>query len=798
MSLKSIIEDNGAKVKKLKKIVKKIDTYADTFKKMSDEELRHQTTVLKSRYNDGESLDSLLPEAFATIREADKRVLGLFPYEVQLMGGIVLHQGNLAEMRTGEGKTLTETMPVYLNALTGLGVHVITVNEYLSQRDAEEMGPVFKWMGLSVGINGSKLSPEEKQKAYDCDITYSTNEELAFDYLRDNQEFSLQNEVQRGLNYAIVDEVDSILIDEARTPLIISGEDKSVKGLFVRAAKFAKILKPEDYKEDVESKTVSLNSSGVKKANKFFGLTRPTTILDKNDFTIAHYINEAIKAEYTMQKDKDYVVQDGQVVIVDNNTGRTKPDSRYSDGLHQALEAKEGVEIKEANKTQASITYQNYFRMYKKLSGMTGTAKTDAKEFYETYHMKTITIPTHRPVQRIDLPDVIFATKKAKFDASVDLIKEVHAEGEPILVGTGSVEDSEYLSELLDLENLPHSVLNAKNNAKEADIVAQAGQLGAITIATNMAGRGTDIKLGPGVAERGGLYVLGTEKFESRRIDDQLRGRSGRQGDPGVSVFYLSLQDELIERYGSSNVKKARDRIISQGYDGSPLKTYKVLQGYLENSILRSQKRIEGNNFEERKSTLKYDDVLRTERERIYSERQKVLRLDQLDKCNSYLFGIFGRTINRKVDEFIHIGKKGIEDYDLNGLYDFLKIDFGLYSLEDREVLKEYLNNNDRMGIKNWLMDYVQKVYQSKVNGLVNSENLLSAEKIAILQAVDVNWRNNIDLMEQLRMSITLRGYGQYNSLIEYQKEASQMYKNMISHIEEDVTRNFITLRINK
>lgn len=556
--LKKWVESDKRELKRLGKIADQVEAYANDMEALSDEELKAKTPEFKQRYQNGETLDDLLPEAFAVAREGAKRVLGLYPYRVQIIGGTVLHEGNIAEMRTGEGKTLTATMPVYLNALSGEGVHVVTVNEYLSSRDATEMGELYNWLGLTVGLNVADKTPEEKREAYACDITYSTNSELGFDYLRDNMVVYREDMVQRPLNFVIVDEVDSILIDEARTPLIISGQATAATQLYTRADRFAKTLKKdEDFKVDLESKTVSLTEEGIQKGEKYFGLTN---LFDPDNTALNHHLDNALRANYIMLRDKDYVVQNDEVMIVDQFTGRIMDGRRYSDGLHQAIEAKEHVKIEEETKTMANITYQNFFRMYKKLSGMTGTAKTEKEEFREIYNMEVVTIPTNRPILREDRPDLLYSTLESKFKAVVEDIKERHATGQPVLVGTVAVETSELLSQMLEQAGIPHAVLNAKNHAKEAEIVVNAGQRGAVTIATNMAGRGTDIKLGPGVREIGGLAVIGTERHESRRIDNQLRGRSGRQGDPGVTQFYLSLEDDLMLRLvlNGSNISMKR------------------------------------------------------------------------------------------------------------------------------------------------------------------------------------------------------------------------------------------------
>lgn len=777
MSLKTLIDNNKKKVKKVAKLADRVMDLADYYAQMSDQELQQQTYIFQDRLANGETLDDIMIEAFAVAREADKRVLGMFPYKVQIMGGIVIHQGNLAEMRTGEGKTLTETMPVYLDALSGEGVHVITVNEYLSKRDAEEMGQVFEWLGLTVGVNGEKLSPHEKKQAYNADITYSTNDQLAFDYLRDNMVLYKSDEVQRGLNFAIIDEVDSILIDECRTPLIISGEAESYKNLYKNCDKYAKTLNKDDYNYDKESKTISLTESGVEKANKFFGIHN---LYDPTNFTLAHYVEEAIKAVFTMHRDKDYVVQNGEVEIVDTFTGRVMEGRRFSDGLHQALEAKEGVEIKDANRTEASITYQNFFRMYKKIAGMSGTASTETKEFRETYHMDVVTIPTNNPVQRIDEPDLVFATKRAKFLASAKMIKKVHSTGQPILVGTGSVDDSEILSHYLDEYHLPHFVLNAKNDSKEAQIVKKAGQIGAITIATNMAGRGTDIKLPKRAKELGGLFVLGTEKFESERIDNQLRGRAGRQGDPGVTQFFLSLDDEIIQRFGWSNkAKKLQKSWIKED-------EYEAMQSkYLNHLIRDSQKRVEGDSYDERKNTLRYDDVLRQQREKIYAERQRTIDYDR--PLDDVILAMFARTINRNVDKYYNKQEKNME-----GIYQFMGDVLGISGYDERLAVKEM----SRKDLKEYLFKQAENELQRKTEALVHQEQLQEFEKVIILRAVDTGWKNQIDNLEQLRSSITLRGYGQYNPVVEYQKTASVMYDDMLADVEKSITRMFMRAEV--
>lgn len=721
----------------------------------------------------------MLPEAFAVSREGAKRVLGLYPFHVQIMGGIVLHEGNIAEMRTGEGKTLTATMPVYLNAISGKGVHVITVNEYLSKRDATEMGQLYNWLGCSVGINNSEMSPDQKREAYKADIMYSTNSEIGFDYLRDNMAVYKEDQVQRGLNYALVDEVDSILIDEARTPLIISGPGTGTSKLYKQTDRFVKQLKKDvDYKIDLESKTVSLTDEGIKKAEKYFNLKN---LYDPENTALTHHLDQALRANYIMLLDKDYVVQDGEVLIVDSFTGRVMEGRRFSDGLHQAIEAKEGVEIQEENKTMANITYQNLFRMYNKLAGMTGTAKTEQEEFREIYNMETITIPTNRPVQRKDEPDLLYPTLQSKFAAVVDRIKKLHAKGQPILVGTVAVETSEYLSQLLDKENIPHVVLNAKNHAKEAEIVKNAGQKGAVTIATNMAGRGTDIKLGPGVREIGGLAVIGTERHESRRIDNQLRGRSGRQGDPGLSQFYLSLEDDLMKRFGGDRIKAFLERMKVNDEDAV------IKSRFLTHQVESAQKRVEGNNYDSRKNVLQYDDVMREQREIIYKERQQIITEDKSLKW--VLMPMFRRTIQREVDQHTLGDKK---DWDLQGIVDFAE---EVLIKPDTITVKD-LEGKSPQEMVDYLMTFAQGVYREKQKQLYDPAQMLEFEKVVILRVVDSHWTDHIDIMDQFRQSVGLRGYGQLNPLVEYQTAGYHMFEQMIADIEYETTRLFMKSEI--
>ncbi len=777
--LKKWIESDRRELRRINKIANKVESYAKQMSELTDEQLQAKTDEFRERYKKGESLDHMLPEAFAVSREGAKRVLGLYPFHVQIMGGIVLHEGNIAEMRTGEGKTLTATMPVYLNAISGKGVHVITVNEYLSKRDATEMGQLYNWLGCSVGINNSEMSPDQKREAYKADIMYSTNSEIGFDYLRDNMAVYKEDQVQRGLNYALVDEVDSILIDEARTPLIISGPGTGTSKLYKQTDRFVKQLKKDvDYKIDLESKTVSLTDEGIKKAEKYFNLKN---LYDPENTALTHHLDQALRANYIMLLDKDYVVQDGEVLIVDSFTGRVMEGRRFSDGLHQAIEAKEGVEIQEENKTMANITYQNLFRMYNKLAGMTGTAKTEQEEFREIYNMETITIPTNRPVQRKDEPDLLYPTLQSKFAAVVDRIKKLHAKGQPILVGTVAVETSEYLSQLLDKENIPHVVLNAKNHAKEAEIVKNAGQKGVVTIATNMAGRGTDIKLGPGVREIGGLAVIGTERHESRRIDNQLRGRSGRQGDPGLSQFYLSLEDDLMKRFGGDRIKAFLERMKVNDEDAV------IKSRFLTHQVESAQKRVEGNNYDSRKNVLQYDDVMREQREIIYKERQQIITEDKSLKW--VLMPMFRRTIQREVDQHTLGDKK---DWDLQGIVDFAE---EVLIKPDTITVKD-LEGKSPQEMVDYLMTFAQGVYKEKQKQLYDPAQMLEFEKVVILRVVDSHWTDHIDIMDQFRQSVGLRGYGQLNPLVEYQTAGYHMFEQMIADIEYETTRLFMKSEI--
>ena len=777
--LKTIIENDKGEIRRLEKMADKVFKYEDQMAALTDDQLKAKTVEFKERYQNGESLDSLLYEAFAVVREGAKRVLGLFPYKVQVMGGIVLHHGDVPEMRTGEGKTLTATMPVYLNALSGKGVHVVTVNEYLSERDATEMGELYSWLGLSVGINLAAKSPMEKKEAYECDITYSTNSEIGFDYLRDNMVVRAENMVQRPLNYALVDEVDSILIDEARTPLIVSGANAvETSQLYHMADHYVKSLDKDDYIIDVQSKTIGLSDSGIDKAESYFKLEN---LYDIENVALTHFIDNALRANYIMLLDIDYVVSEEQeILIVDQFTGRTMEGRRYSDGLHQAIEAKEGVPIQDETKTSASITYQNLFRMYKKLSGMTGTGKTEEEEFREIYNIRVIPIPTNRPVQRIDHPDLLFASIEAKFKAVVEDVKARYQKGQPVLVGTVAVETSDYISKKLVAAGVPHEVLNAKNHYKEAQIIMNAGQRGAVTIATNMAGRGTDIKLGEGVRELGGLCVIGTERHESRRIDNQLRGRSGRQGDPGESQFYLSLEDDLMKRFGSERLKGIFERLN--------MSEEAIESRMLTRQVEAAQKRVEGNNYDTRKQVLQYDDVMREQREIIYAQRYDVITADR--DLAPEIQSMIKRTIGRVVDG--HARAK--QDEKLEAILNFAK-----YNLlpEDSITLEDLSGLSDK-AIKEELFQRALKVYDSQVSKLRDEEAVKEFQKVLILRVVDNKWTDHIDALDQLRNAVGLRGYAQNNPVVEYQAEGFRMFNDMIGSIEFDVTRLMMKAQIHE
>ena len=777
--LKTIIENDKGELRRLEKMADKVLKYEDQMAALTDDQLKAKTDEFKERYNKGESLDSLLYEAFAVVREAAKRVLGLFPYKVQVMGGIVLHHGDVPEMRTGEGKTLTATMPVYLNALAGEGVHVVTVNEYLTERDATEMGELYSWLGLSVGINLAAKSPMEKKEAYLCDITYSTNSEIGFDYLRDNMVVRAENMVQRPLNYALVDEVDSILIDEARTPLIVSGANAvETSQLYHMADHFVKSLDKDDYIIDIQSKTIGLSDSGIDKAEDYFKLEN---LYDIENVALTHFIDNALRANYIMILDIDYVVSEEQeILIVDQFTGRTMEGRRYSDGLHQAIEAKEGVPIQDETKTSASITYQNLFRMYKKLAGMTGTGKTEEEEFREIYNIRVIPIPTNRPIQRIDHSDLLYASLDAKFKAVVEDVKARYQKGQPVLVGTVAVETSDFLSKKLVEAGVPHEVLNAKNHYREAQIIMNAGQRGAVTIATNMAGRGTDIKLGEGVRELGGLCVIGTERHESRRIDNQLRGRSGRQGDPGESQFYLSLEDDLMKRFGSERLKGIFERLN--------MSDEAIESRMLTRQVEAAQKRVEGNNYDTRKQVLQYDDVMREQREIIYAQRYDVITADR--DLAPEIHAMIRRTIGRIVDA--HARSK--EDEKLEAILNFAKYNL----LPEDSISRSDLAGLSDQAIKDELYQRALKVYDSQVAKLRDEDAVKEFQKVLILRVVDNKWTDHIDALDQLRNAVGLRGYAQNNPVVEYQAEGFRMFNDMIGSIEFDVTRLMMKAQIHE
>lgn len=764
---------NGEKktLHKLEKTAEQVMALADDMKALSDEELRGKTQEYKQRFADGESLDDLLVEAFATAREAARRTIGEYPYKVQIMGAIAMHQGDIAEMKTGEGKTLTSTMCVYLNALEGKGVHVVTVNDYLAGRDAEWMGQIYRFLGLTVGVNSRPLTPSQKREAFNCDITYTTNSELGFDYLRDNMVTSVKDRVLRGLHVAIVDEVDSILIDESRTPLIISGGAKKTANLYLQADAFAKRLKGDDYEIDEKTKQIMLTEKGVAVAERYFKLKN---LYDVEHTQLVHHITQALKANYIMKNEVEYVVQDDEIVIVDQFTGRTMPGRAYSDGLHQAIEAKEGVSIKEETSTLATITYQNFFRLYDKLAGMTGTAKTEEEEFLDIYNMRVIEIPTNKPVQRIDYPDAIFANPRLKFAALVKEVKELYAKGQPVLVGTISVETSELVHEMLVKERIPHEVLNAKNHAREAEIIAKAGRVKAVTIATNMAGRGTDIKLTDESRALGGLVVLGSERHESRRIDNQLRGRSGRQGDPGYSRFYVSLKDELMIRFGGDKFEKL---FASMG-------DAQIESKMVTKSISQAQKRVEGYNYDVRKQLLDYDDVLRKQREIMYEQRNYVLE-------NEDVHGIVRDMIDRAIANIV---EANVDHSRRDGAVDYAGVLQGLevIGLEKDSIKEEELRGKSKDETSKYCAERIFQIYDDKIKDI--RDQFKQFEKNIVLRNMDRNWIEHIDMMDKLRNGIHLRSYAQNNPLQAYIQEGYEMFEEMQARIAREVV--FFALKI--
>jgi len=835
-ALKNLFDDNAREIKRLKKIVDVINSLEPEIKALSDEALRSKTEEFKERITRGETLDDLLPEAFAVVREASSRVLGMRPFDVQLMGGIVLHQGRIAEMKTGEGKTLVATMPAYLNALTGKGVHIVTVNDYLAKRDSEWMGGIFRFLGLSVGLIVHGLTAEERKKAYNADVTYGTNNEFGFDYLRDNMALRREEMVQRPLHYAIVDEVDSILIDEARTPLIISGQADKPTDLYYKIARvIPKLKKDKDYQVDEKLHTVALTEEGTRKVEELLGVQN---LSDEENLELAHHVYQGLRAHALMKRDRDYVVKDGQVIIVDEFTGRLMFGRRFSEGLHQAIEAKEGVRIERESQTLATITFQNYFRMYEKLAGMTGTAATEEEEFRKIYGLDVVVIPTHKPMIRQDYPDVVYRTEEGKFAAVVEEIAECYQRGQPVLVGTISIEKSEYLSKLLKKRGIPHQVLNAKFHEQEAKIIAQAGRVGTVTIATNMAGRGTDILLGGNpefmakeellargiapeiVAEAaeygkpsseevaavreeyrklvakykvqtdaehekvvalGGLHIIGTERHESRRIDNQLRGRAGRQGDPGSSRFYVSLEDDLMRLFGSDSISGIMDKL---GMDDS----VPVEHPLVSRSIESAQKKVENRNFEMRKHVLEYDDVMNQQREVIYSQRRRVLMGEDLRET---LEDMISSVIDRAVERYTAEGKYP-EEWDLVGLIHYGEQAFlrpGSVSVAELQEL------GTREEIKDRLYEEAIQYWQAREEEL-GTEMMRDLERYILLRVVDNKWMDHLDAMDQLRTGIGLRAYGQKDPLVEYKFEAYNMFQEMIEGIQEDVVRYLYKVRV--
>ena len=774
--LKKLFDHEYKELEKFKQQADLIVAKDEEMSKLSDAELKSKTQQFKERLQNGETLDDILVEAFAVAREAAYRVIGEKPYYVQVIGGLAIHYGNIAEMKTGEGKTLTSTMPAYLNALTGDGVHIITVNEYLASRDAEWMGSIYRFLGLTVGVNLRELTSSEKKKVYECDIVYSTNNEVGFDYLRDNMVVKASDRVQRGLNFAIVDEVDSVLIDEARTPLIISGGSMNSANLYIQTDRFAKSLKENNgYLYDEKTKAVTLDDKGVQEAEKAFGITN---LYDIEHTTLVHFINQALKANYGMKKDFDYVVNDGKIVIVDPFTGRLMQGRAYSEGLHQAIEAKEGVQINQETKTLATITFQNLFRMYHKLAGMTGTAKTEEEEFRDIYNMYVIEIPTNKPIARIDDTDLVFATQKGKYKAIINEIKERHEKGQPILVGTIAVETSELISSMLKKAKIPHEVLNAKNNAREAEIIAKAGIKGSVTIATNMAGRGTDIKLGEGVKELGGLCVIGTERHESRRIDNQLRGRSGRQGDPGYTRFYVSFEDDLMIRFGTDRAKALLQRV---GFTDDQSISLKMLS----NSIETAQKRVEGNNFDIRKNLLEYDNVVNEQREIIYEKRNEILDSESI---HDVIIKLFNDLITHLVES--HLDNGSLNGQNLNEILEFI----------NGKLLRKAITLDDVEGMDyNQIIDYIcAKIvleYEAKVES-VPKEIMDEFEKAIYLRVIDMHWMENINAMSLLREGIHLRSYAQENPLRAYTTEGFEMFDAMLDTIEKETTMYLLRAEI--
>ena len=776
--LQRLLGNNNAKeIKKMRAIADHINEIEPNYVKLSDANLVAKTDEFKRRLQKGETLDDILPEAFAVVREASKRVLGMRHFDVQLIGGICLHRGNIAEMRTGEGKTLVATLPVYLNALTGNGVHVVTVNDYLATRDSEQMGRLYNFLGLSTGLIVANLDFNQRKEAYACDITYGTNNEFGFDYLRDNMVSDVSQMVQRPLNYAIVDEVDSILIDEARTPLIISGPGQRSTDNYYKLAKIVPhLVKDEDYTIDEKQKTIAPTDSGIAKVEKMLGIEN---LYDSENIELNHLLGASLRAYAMMHRDTDYVVKDGEVVIVDEFTGRLMFGRRYSDGLHQAIEAKEGLKVERESQTLASVTFQNYFRMYKKLAGMTGTAKTEEKEFIDIYGLEVLPIPPNKPLARIDLPDQIFKTKAAKYRAVVRNAVERHQTGQPILIGTTSITQSEELSDMLLRSGVPHKVLNAKHHEKEAEIVADAGQMGMVTIATNMAGRGTDITLGEGVPELGGLAILGTERHESRRIDNQLRGRAGRQGDPGSSQFFLSLEDDLMRIFGADNITGIMDKLGME--EDEPIE-----HSLITKSIERAQKKVEDHNYNIRKYVLEYDDVMNQQREVLYEQRRRILRNESLrDTINEMIDKLVTESVDAYADEKLYP-----EEWDYEGLYKHLSQYFLTEEIMSSQDMEEY----SRQELLERLLEIAHAEYQDRVD-MLGDAMFGQLEKAIMLRVVDNKWMEHLDNMDMLREGIGLRAYGQKNPLVEYKFEAFDMFQNMIAAIQDETIMALYKIR---
>ena len=768
--LKKIFDHEYKELERFKVIANEVVALDEEMTKLSDKKLQSKTLEFKKRIEDGADVEDILVEAFAVAREAAYRVIGEKPYYVQILGGLAIHYGNISEMKTGEGKTLTSVLPAYANALTGKGVHIITVNEYLAGRDANWMGKIYEYLGLTVGVNYREYSRQEKKDAYNCDIMYSTNNEIGFDYLRDNMVVKAEDRVQRPLNFVIIDEVDSVLIDEARTPLIISGGKMQSANLYMQADKFAKSLKEnKGYIYDEKTKAVSLDEEGIKKAESYFNIKN---LYDIEHTTLVHFINQSLRANYSMKRDFDYVIQDGKIVIVDQFTGRLMPGRNFSEGLHQAIEAKEGVEINEETKTLATITFQNLFRMYKKLSGMTGTAKTEEEEFRDIYNMYVIQIPTNKPIARVDYGDLIFATAAGKYSAIVKEIKERHSKGQPVLVGTIAVENSELISSMLKKEKIKHEVLNAKNNAREAEIIAKAGEKGAVTIATNMAGRGTDIKLGEGVKELGGLCVLGTERHESRRIDNQLRGRAGRQGDPGMTQFCVSFEDELMVRFGTDSAKALLQKV---GFDGE----LSIRSKSLSKSIESAQKRVEGNNFDTRKHLLEYDDVLNNQRGIIYDKRNAILDGESIHD-------MVLKTFYDHIEAFVkdHTNENG----ELTGLDVSEILESTNQNLLKNKLEIKNLDDLDADSLTNTIYETVTEEYEERMKD-IPEEVRNEFEKAISLRVIDTHWMEHINEMSILREGIHLRGYGQENPLRAYTAEGYEKFDDLLDTIDTDITR---------